>query len=155
MREDAEAGGAVWWRDDDDRLTRVGGVLRRTHLDELPQLLNVLRGEMSLVGPRPERPEFIKQLVDAVPYYDSRALVQPGVTGWAQIRCGYAGTDIGTAWKICHDLFYVKKRSFLFDLLLIVETVRTLVADRQFGLRPPAAEFLMGFHQAPRRRQTR
>ena len=80
-------------------------------LDELPQLVNVLRGEMSLVGPRPEQPEFVDRLERALPFYQRRHLIRPGITGWAQIRCGYAGSDIGSAWKLCHDLYYAKHRS--------------------------------------------
>ena len=93
------------------RDTRIGRFLRRTHLDELPQVLNVLRGEMSVVGPRPEQPAFVDRLEQVVPFYQRRHLMKPGLTGWAQVRCGYAGSDIGSAWKVCHDLYYLKHRS--------------------------------------------
>jgi exopolysaccharide biosynthesis polyprenyl glycosylphosphotransferase len=128
---------AQWASPDDPRITRVGGLLRRTHLDELPQVLNVLRGDMSLVGPRPEQPEFVRYLSRAVPFYTKRHLIRPGVTGWAQVRCGYAGSDIGSSWKVSHDLFYLKHRTLLLDLVILGETLRTLVVDRPYNA--PAA----------------
>ena len=103
-------------------MTAVGRLLRRTHVDELPQLWNVLRGEMALVGPRPERPELVSGLERQFPHYERRYLVKPGITGWAQIRCGYAGSEVGTAWKLSHDLYYLKHRSLVTDLMLLVET---------------------------------
>jgi exopolysaccharide biosynthesis polyprenyl glycosylphosphotransferase len=124
---------AQWASPDDPRITRVGALLRRTHLDELPQLLNVLRGDMALVGPRPEQPEFVDYLSRAVPFYTKRHLIRPGMTGWAQVRCGYAGSDIGSSWKLCHDLFYLKHRTLLLDLVILGETLRTLVADRPYS----------------------
>jgi lipopolysaccharide/colanic/teichoic acid biosynthesis glycosyltransferase len=124
-------------------VTRVGRVLRRTHINELPQLWNVLRGEMSLVGPRPEPAELVASLERQLPNYERRHLVKPGVTGWAQIRCGYAGTEMGSAWKLCHELYYLKHRSLLVDLLLIVETVVTLPLDPDRYLRTPSREFLV------------
>jgi exopolysaccharide biosynthesis polyprenyl glycosylphosphotransferase len=123
---------ARWSSRDDDRVTRVGHVLRRTHLDEIPQLLNVVRGEMSVVGPRPEQPAFVEHLETTLPFYSRRHLIKPGLTGWAQVRCGYAGSDAESAWKLCHDLFYLKHQSISLDLAILVETVRTLVADHQF-----------------------
>ena len=125
-------GGSVWTMPDDPRVTRLGRLLRRTHLDELPQVLNVLRGDMSLVGPRPEQPAYVARLEREIPHYSRRHLIKPGVTGWAQVRCGYAGTTEGSAWKMCHDLYYVKHRSVMLDLLILGETARTLFADRQF-----------------------
>jgi lipopolysaccharide/colanic/teichoic acid biosynthesis glycosyltransferase len=110
----------------EDRITGVGRVLRRLHINELPQIWQVLRGEMSLVGPRPEIPEIVASLEANFTYYDRRHLLKPGITGWAQVRCGYSGTPIGEAWKLCHDLFYLKRRSLLFDLLIIVETLSTV-----------------------------
>ena len=110
MRVGADAS-AQWACPDDPRITRIGAWLRRTHLDELPQLVNVLRGEMSLVGPRPEQPEFVDRLEQILPFYQRRHLMRPGITGWAQVRCGYAGSDVGSAWKLCHDLYYAKHRS--------------------------------------------
>ena len=125
-------GEARWSSLDDDRVTPIGRLLRRTHLDEIPQLLNVLRGDMSVVGPRPEQPEFVEHLERMLPYYNRRHLIKPGLTGWAQVRCGYAGSDAGSAWKLCHDLFYLKHQSLGLDLAILAETARTLVADRQF-----------------------
>ena len=143
MGENAEAEtGAQWSSQDDPRVTRVGRILRRTHVDELPQLWNVLRGEMSIVGPRPERPEFVRGLERDLPFYDRRLLVKPGVTGWAQVSIGYAGTDTGSVWKLAHDLFYLKHRSALFDLLIIVETLATPVRDVRRAGRIPAAAFV-------------
>ena len=123
---------AQWSSADDDRVTPMGRLLRRMHLDEFPQLVNVLRGDMSVVGPRPEQPEFVERLERLLPYYNRRHLIKPGLTGWAQVRCGYAGSDSGSAWKLCHDLFYLKHQSLWLDLAIIAETTRTLIADRQF-----------------------
>jgi exopolysaccharide biosynthesis polyprenyl glycosylphosphotransferase len=132
MRVTTAEGAARWSSRSDDRVTRVGQVLRRTHLDELPQLLNIVRGDMSLVGPRPEQSEFAAALHHELPFYDQRHLVRPGLTGWAQVRAGYAGSLEGSAMKLCNDLYYVKHRSLALDLAVLVETARTLVADRQW-----------------------
>jgi lipopolysaccharide/colanic/teichoic acid biosynthesis glycosyltransferase len=118
---------AVWAADRDPRTTTVGRFLRRSHLDELPQLWNVLRGEMSFVGPRPEQLPFVERLERSLPFYQRRHLIRPGLTGWAQVRCGYAGSDVGAAWKLCNDLYYVKHRSLALDLLLLLETVGLLI----------------------------
>jgi lipopolysaccharide/colanic/teichoic acid biosynthesis glycosyltransferase len=142
MRLDADAS-AQWATPDDPRTTRVGGFLRRTHLDELPQLVNVLRGEMSLVGPRPEQPEFVDRLERMLPFYQRRHLMRPGITGWAQIRCGYAGSDIGSAWKLCHDLYYAKHRSAGVDLLILMETLATLVFEREDVMQPENVAFVL------------
>ena len=136
-------GPTPWTTVDDDRITPVGRFLRRTHLDELPQLFNVLRGEMAIVGPRPEQPAIVEALERIVPFYDRRHYARPGVTGWAQVRCGYAGSNIGSAWKASHDLYYAKHRSFRLDVMILLETVRTLVADQQYGLEPPGLTFLL------------
>ncbi len=125
-------GPSTWTQGSDPRVTRIGALLRRTHLDEVPQLINVLRGEMSIVGPRPEQPGYVASLERDIPFYSRRHLIKPGITGWAQVRCGYAGSVEGSAWKMCHDLYYVKHRSLGLDLLILGETVRTLFADRQF-----------------------
>jgi exopolysaccharide biosynthesis polyprenyl glycosylphosphotransferase len=130
---------AQWASPGDPRITSVGAFLRRTHLDELPQLFNVLQGDMSLVGPRPEQPAFVAHLEKELPFYTERHLIRPGITGWAQVRCGYAGSDIGSTRKLCHDLFYLKHRTMLLDLVIMAETLRTLVADRQFATKPAAA----------------
>jgi exopolysaccharide biosynthesis polyprenyl glycosylphosphotransferase len=118
---------AAWAKEDDPRATGSGRFLRRTHLDELPQLWNVLRGEMSFVGPRPEQLEFVERLERTLPFYRRRHLTRPGLTGWAQVRCGYAGSEVGAAWKLCNDLYYVKHRSFGLDLLLLAETAGLIV----------------------------
>jgi len=128
---------------EEEMLTRVGRVLRKTHLNELPQLWQIFKGEMSLVGPRPEPPSLVNELSGLVPYYERRALVKPGLTGWAQVRCGYAGSRFGTAWKMCHDLYYIKHRSAAFDLLILLQTVHVLVErDREEQL--PAKDFILG-----------
>jgi exopolysaccharide biosynthesis polyprenyl glycosylphosphotransferase len=121
---------AQWADEDDARVTRVGRILRRTHVDELPQLLNVLRGQMSLVGPRPEQPEFVERLEDTVPFYQRRHLIKPGLTGWAQVRCGYEGSDRGSMWKLSHDLYYLKHRSMALDLAILSDTVLTLLRPK-------------------------
>ncbi|MCW2968315.1 MAG: sugar transferase [Solirubrobacteraceae bacterium] len=134
---------AKWADANDPRITPFGGLLRRTHLDELPQLVNVLRGDMTLVGPRPEQPQFVERLERAIPFYTRRHLIKPGVTGWAQVRCGYAGSDTGSAWKLCHDLYYLKHRSVALDLAILAETFRTLVADPQYDVEPAGVSFIL------------
>jgi exopolysaccharide biosynthesis polyprenyl glycosylphosphotransferase len=130
MRVDSEADGVPRWSSEDDsRVTRVGRFLRRAHIDELAQLWNVLRGEMAIVGPRPERPELVSRLERRFPHYERRHLVKPGITGWAQVRCGYAGSEVGTRWKLSHDLYYLKHRSLAAELMLIAETVVTVARD--------------------------
>jgi exopolysaccharide biosynthesis polyprenyl glycosylphosphotransferase len=127
MRVDAEANGAVWASEHDPRITPVGRFLRKMRLDELPQLWNVLRGEMSIVGPRPERPEFVAQLEAEVPFWGRRHLVKPGVTGWAQVRRGYTADAAGTGDKLSYDLWYLRHRSLVVDLAICVKTFSTLV----------------------------
>jgi lipopolysaccharide/colanic/teichoic acid biosynthesis glycosyltransferase len=144
MVPDAETSGPQWSEPGDGRVTRLGRFLRRTHVDELPQLWNVVRGEMTLVGPRPERPEICAELENRFPHYIRRHLVKPGITGWAQLRCGYAGSELGTAWKLCHDLFYIKRRSILADWLIIVETVFQAGRDAHRALRAPRQRFIVG-----------
>jgi len=119
--------GAVFSREDDNRITRVGRLLRRTRLDELPQLWNVLIGDMSLVGPRPERPEFIDALSQRYPYFRLRSALKPGLTGWAQIRHGYVNDVDGFEEKLALDLYYMKYRSFVMDLLILWKTAKTMV----------------------------
>ncbi len=140
MRVDAGTG---WAQADDDRVTRIGRLLRKTHLDELPQVVNVLRGDMSVVGPRPEQPGFVDELEQVVPFYQRRHLLKPGLTGWAQVRCGYAGSEVGSAWKVCHDLYYLKHRSLVLNLVVLCETLRTLVADRQYTAEPASVDFIL------------
>jgi exopolysaccharide biosynthesis polyprenyl glycosylphosphotransferase len=131
MRPDAEAGtGPVWSTANDTRVTRVGRFLRRARLDELPQLWNVLKGEMSFVGPRPERPSFVEQLVASVPFYAQRHVIKPGLTGWAQIRYTYGATVEDAVEKLQYDLYYIKNLSLAFDCLIVLETVKTVLLRR-------------------------
>jgi sugar transferase (PEP-CTERM system associated) len=127
MREDAEARGAVWASADDPRVTRVGRFLRRTRLDELPQLWNVLVGEMSLVGPRPERPVFVAMLTREIPFFRQRLCMKPGVTGHAQVRCPYGASIEEAREKLEYDLFYIKRFSLWFDLSILVDTVKVVL----------------------------
>ena len=128
MRADAEKlTGPVWTQEDDPRITRVGGFIRRTRLDELPQLFNVLVGSMSLVGPRPERQHFVDDLAEKIPYYHQRHIVKPGMTGWAQIRYPYGNTDEDAMHKLQYDLFYIKNHSVLFDLSILFSTIKTVI----------------------------
>jgi exopolysaccharide biosynthesis polyprenyl glycosylphosphotransferase len=143
MRPGAQADGAQWSSRDDDRVLPVGRLMRKLHIDELPQLWNVLRGDMTLVGPRPEQTELVTELERRFPHYERRSLVKPGITGWAQVRCGYAGTKEGSAWKLCHDLYYLKHRSLLADLMIICETSRALGRRAQFELEPPSEQFIL------------
>jgi exopolysaccharide biosynthesis polyprenyl glycosylphosphotransferase len=122
MCSDAEQDGAQFAQGDDPRATRLGCFLRRTHLDELPQLWNVLAGDMSIVGPRPERPEFIESIESAVPFWSRRLLVKPGITGWAQVRCGYASDCEEMETKLSYDLWYLRHRSLLVDLAVCAMT---------------------------------
>lgn len=127
MRTDAEAGGAVWAAQADARITRVGAFLRRTRIDEIPQLLNVFLGDMSLVGPRPERPEFVRTLGEQLPLYNERHVVKAGLTGWAQVNYPYGASTDDARSKLSYDLYYVKNFSVLFDLLIILQTIRVVL----------------------------
>jgi lipopolysaccharide/colanic/teichoic acid biosynthesis glycosyltransferase len=131
---------------EDELVTGVGALLRRLHLNELPQLWHVLTGEMSLVGPRPEIPRIVEELEQRFDYYDRRHLLKPGITGWATVCCGYSGTPIGEAWKLCHDLYYLKRRSVLFDLLILFETVSSVVLPDPAAR--PNERFLVGAEAA-------
>ena len=132
MRQDAEAEtGAVWAKaGNDPRVTRVGKILRRTRLDELPQLWNVLVGHMSMVGPRPERPEFVRDLTTQIPFYGQRHVVKPGVTGWAQVRYSYGATVEDAMEKLQYDLYYIKNLSMPLDMYIILETIKTVLMRR-------------------------
>jgi sugar transferase (PEP-CTERM system associated) len=130
MRQDAEAKGAVWATKNDPRVTSLGRFMRKTRVDEIPQLWNVLRGQMSFVGPRPERPEFVQWLSSEIPYYDLRHLIRPGLTGWAQVRYQYGASLAETKQKLEYDLYYVKHLSLGLDLLIMFETVKTIVLRR-------------------------
>ena len=131
MYKDAEKNGKVQvTHEKDDRITRVGGFLRRTHIDELPQFWNVLRGEMSIVGPRAERPELIIDYQKEIPLYRARLLVKPGITGWAQVNYGYSATIAQTVVKLEYDLYYIKNRSLLMDVLIILRTLTQVIGFR-------------------------
>jgi len=130
MRQDAEVNGAQWAGQNDPRVTRVGRFLRRSRLDEIPQLWCVLKGDMAFVGPRPERPEFIEWLSKEIPYYRVRHMVRPGLTGWAQIRYKYGSTVEDAREKLQYDLFYIKNASIGLDLLIIFQTVKTVLLRR-------------------------
>ena len=132
MIERAEENGALWAEEDDARITAVGRVLRRLHVDELPQLLHVLRGEMSLVGPRPERPEFVRELKREIPHYSLRHLVKPGLTGWAQVHYPYASSLEASREKQEYDLYYVSRMSLTMDLLILWKTAKKVFKKRQF-----------------------
>jgi sugar transferase (PEP-CTERM system associated) len=128
MRVDAEeAGRPVWATDNDDRITRVGWFIRKTRLDELPQLWNVLRGDMSFVGPRPERPFFVEQLAQEIPFYQQRHAVKPGVTGWAQIKYQYGSSVEDAMEKLRYDLYYIKHLSIALDLSIVFDTVKVIM----------------------------
>ena len=128
MRHDAEeAGRPVWAKADDDRITRVGRVIRKTRLDELPQLWNVVLGDMSFVGPRPERPYFVNELARAIPFYQQRHAVKPGITGWAQVKYRYGSSLEDAMEKLRYDLYYIKHLSISFDLTIVFDTVKVVL----------------------------
>ena len=131
MIPDAEQDGeAIWATADDPRITSVGRLLRRTRMDELPQLLNVLKGEMSIVGPRPERPQFVEDLQKQIPFYRTRLSVKPGLTGWAQIKYPYGNSVQDALAKLQYDLYYIKRRSLFLDLLIMLRTVKVILTFR-------------------------
>jgi lipopolysaccharide/colanic/teichoic acid biosynthesis glycosyltransferase len=130
MRMDAEDNGPQWAEENDPRSTRLGRWLRRYRLDELPQFMNVVRGEMSLVGPRPERLEFVEELRDLIPFYDERHAIPPGLTGWAQVEYSYGASVAETARKLEYDLFYLKNMSVLFDLAIVLRTIGVVFGGR-------------------------
>ena len=128
MVENAEQNGAVWAQKEDPRVTKFGRFLRKTRLDELPQVINILKGEMSIVGPRAERPEFVEKLKKEIPFYEERLLVRPGLSGWAQINYGKDLNHNDTKEKLQYDLYYIKNRSFTIDLAVILKTVKTVLS---------------------------
>ncbi|MBF0621261.1 MAG: TIGR03013 family PEP-CTERM/XrtA system glycosyltransferase [Magnetococcales bacterium] len=131
MRSDAEEDGiARWAQPNDTRVTRIGWFIRKTRIDELPQFLNVLRGEMSLVGPRPERPEFVHVLEKKIPFFNERLRVKPGITGWAQVSYGYGASEEDAAEKLKYDLYYVKNHSLFFDILVLIHSVDVVLFGR-------------------------
>ncbi|RYY34208.1 MAG: exopolysaccharide biosynthesis polyprenyl glycosylphosphotransferase, partial [Sphingomonadales bacterium] len=128
MRQDAEVGGtAVWAEKNDPRITRIGRIIRKTRIDELPQCWNVLKGEMSFVGPRPERPTFVEDLETQLPYYAERHMVKPGLTGWAQINYPYGASIEDSRQKLEYDLYYAKNYSPFLDLLILLQTIRVVL----------------------------
>ena len=130
MVVDAEADGAKWAIKNDPRVTRIGRFMRKTRLDEVPQLWNVLSGDMSFVGPRPERPEFVSWLSEQIPFYHVRTLIRPCLTGWAQVRYGYGATLAESREKLAYDLYYVKHQTLGLDLLIMFETIKTILRRR-------------------------
>jgi lipopolysaccharide/colanic/teichoic acid biosynthesis glycosyltransferase len=131
MSVDAEKDGkARWAQANDDRITRVGSFIRKTRIDELPQLFNVLRGDMSFVGPRPERPEFVSQLAENIPFYQERHSVKPGITGWAQLCYSYGASEQDAIEKLQYDLYYVKNHGLIFDILILLQTVEVIVLGK-------------------------
>jgi len=127
MRPDAEAGGPVWASTRDNRVTRVGQFIRLTRIDELPQLLNILQGKMSFIGPRPERPHFVEQLIEVVPFYADRAQVKPGLTGWAQVNYPYGASVEDARMKLSYDLYYVKHQNIFLDIMILFATIRVIL----------------------------
>lgn len=125
MRPDGAGG--PWTREDDDRVTHWGRMLRRTHLDELPQVINVLRGDQSIVGPRPEQPMYVDELRAKLPYYDLRHLVRPGLTGWAQVKFPYGATDADALEKLQYEFFYLRRQSLALDVRIVGRTVRSVI----------------------------
>jgi UDP-GalNAc:undecaprenyl-phosphate GalNAc-1-phosphate transferase len=133
MRYDSEKDGVSFAKEGDDRITRVGAVIRKFRIDEIPQFWNVLRGDMSLIGPRPEQVPFVEQFEKSIPYYQLRHIVRPGITGWAQVTRGYAASEAQTADKLAADLYYVKRLSFSLDFLIMIKTLWTILTG--FGAR--------------------
>ena len=127
MRQDAETNGAVWAQENDPRVTRVGRIIRKLRIDELPQLWNVLNGDMSFVGPRPERPEFVKILKEEIPYYSLRHSMRPGITGWAQVNYRYGASKEDALEKLQYDLYYIKNMSMFLDFYILLRTVRVMI----------------------------
>jgi len=130
MRADAEQSGPQWATDGDPRVTRVGRFIRAARLDELPQLVNVLRGQMSFIGPRPERPVFNDMLERQIPYYDLRHLVRPGITGWAQVMYPYGASIEDAREKLQYDLYYIKNYSLMLDIAILLKTLRVVVLGK-------------------------
>jgi sugar transferase (PEP-CTERM system associated) len=130
MRVDAEKNGPVWAQDGDDRTTRIGRIIRKIRVDELPQFWNILKGEMNFVGPRPERPHFVAQLAREIPYYEQRHMIEPGLTGWAQIKYPYGASIEDARQKLQYDLYYIKNQSLALDAVILFETVKTILFSR-------------------------
>jgi len=127
MRADAEKNGPRWAAVNDPRVTRVGAIIRKIRIDEIPQVLNVLKGDMAFVGPRPERPIFVRALEEKIPYYSERHVAKPGITGWAQINYPYGATEEDAKMKLSYDLYYIKNGGLFLDILIIIQTIKVLL----------------------------
>ena len=130
MKVDAEQDGPVWAIKGDTRTTRIGRIIRKTRIDEIPQFCNILKGEMSFVGPRPERPHFVAQLAQEIPFYEQRHLIAPGLTGWAQIKYPYGASIEDARQKLQYDLFYIKNKGLLLDAVILFETIKIILFGR-------------------------
>jgi exopolysaccharide biosynthesis polyprenyl glycosylphosphotransferase len=130
MVPDAENGRAIWAKENDPRVTRVGAFLRKTHIDEFPQFLNILKGQMSAVGPRPERPEFVEELTASIPFYRVRHAVKPGMAGWGLVKQGYGSSTDDALLKLQYDLYYIKHKSLWLDIVILLKTVLDTVGLR-------------------------
>ena len=131
MKTDAEvAGKPTWATFNDDRTTRIGKIIRKIRVDEIPQFWNIIKGEMSFIGPRPERPHFVSQLAEEIPFYEHRHLIAPGLTGWAQIKYPYGASVEDSRQKLQYDLYYIKNQSFLLDIRIIFETIKTILFSK-------------------------
>ena len=131
MVKDAEKlSGPKWAEKDDPRITRFGNILRKLRLDEMPQFINILKGEMSLIGPRPERPHFVRKLSQTLPFYETRHIIKPGLTGWAQVKIRYGSSVDDSLLKLQYDLYYIKHRSFFLDANVIIKTLSTVIFYR-------------------------
>lgn len=127
MTNNAEKNGAVWAEKNDKRVTSVGNILRKTRIDELPQILNILKGNLSFIGPRPERPEFVSDLSEKITHYKMRHLVKPGLSGWAQINFPYGSSIDDSLQKLQYDLYYLKNRSLILEIIIILKTIMTVL----------------------------
>ena len=133
MGYNAEPNGAQWAQKNDSRVTRFGKFLRRSRLDEIPQFYNILKGEMGLIGPRPERPYFVKELGEMIPFYDTRHVIKPGLTGWAQVKYGYAGTERDALEKLQYEFWYLRHQSLRTDARVIGRTIRSVLGGEGAG----------------------
>jgi lipopolysaccharide/colanic/teichoic acid biosynthesis glycosyltransferase len=130
MVSDAEANGAVFTTVNDSRVTLFGKFLRKSRIDEIPQCINILKGDMAVIGPRPERPNFVKEIADRMPFYETRHIIKPGLTGWAQVNYSYGETIEDSLLKLQYDLYYIKHRSFYLDLNIALKTITTVLFYR-------------------------
>lgn len=130
MVKNAEKNGAVWAKKNDVRITPFGKFMRNTRIDEMPQFINILKGEMSLIGPRPERPHFVRELSQLLPFYETRHIIKPGLTGWAQVKTRYGSPVDDSLVKLQYDLFYIKHRSFVLDVNILFKTLSTVIFFR-------------------------